>query len=279
MDQTFIKDLLIRGIIGINESERTQKQDILINICLYGDISKAGISDDIADCINYRTVAKKVIAYVEHSSRFTVEALAADIMRLCLEEPGVSSARVRVEKPGAVRFAQSVGVEILRSREENHPPQHQAYISIGSNINPDENVIKAIQLLRESVIVNAVSSVWETEPVGTTGPHFLNASAWISTSYNPEELKEKVLRPIEEHLGRMRSEDKYAPRTIDLDILIYEEQVLDPALWQRDFLAIPTNELRPDLVEPGSGRTLKQIVQSIKSTSRAIHRPDLTQLG
>jgi FolB domain-containing protein len=117
MDKVIIKDLLARGIIGINEDERIKPQDILINIELTADLHRAGETDDIVDCVNYRTVAKKVIAHAETAQRLTVEALAADIARLCLEEPGVLGVRVRVEKPGAVRFAKSVGVEIERFKE------------------------------------------------------------------------------------------------------------------------------------------------------------------
>ena len=117
MDQVFITDLVARGIIGINDSEREKPQDIRINIVLFADLNKAGKSDDIQDCVNYRTVAKKALAHAETARKFTVEALAADLARLCLEEPGVIKVRVRVEKPGAVRFAKSVGVEIERSKE------------------------------------------------------------------------------------------------------------------------------------------------------------------
>lgn len=116
MDKIIIKDLLLRGIIGVNEWEREKRQDILINITMMGDLSHAGKSDDIEDTINYRTVTKRVIRHVETSQRFTVEALAEDIAQLCLEEDGVQRARVRVEKPGALRFSRSVGVEIERGR-------------------------------------------------------------------------------------------------------------------------------------------------------------------
>jgi len=116
MDQVFIKDLLVRGIIGINDWEREKEQDILINIVMYADLTTAGITDDIKDCVNYRTVAKKVFAHVESAKRYTVEALASDLAKLCLSEPGVLKVRVRVEKPGAARFSKSVGVEIERSK-------------------------------------------------------------------------------------------------------------------------------------------------------------------
>ncbi len=114
MDQILIKDLLVRGVIGVSEAERANRQDILINVVLFADISKAGESDNIGDSVNYRTVAKKLFAHAEKAARYTVEALATDLVKLCLEEPGVLGARVRVEKPGAVRFARSVGVEIER---------------------------------------------------------------------------------------------------------------------------------------------------------------------
>lgn len=116
MDQVIVKDLLARGIIGINDWEREKPQDILINIVLFGDLSRAGETDDIADCINYRTISKHAQAHAESAQRFTVEALAADIAKLCLEDELVERVRVRVEKPGAVRFAGSVGVEIERSK-------------------------------------------------------------------------------------------------------------------------------------------------------------------
>jgi FolB domain-containing protein len=114
MDQILIKDLLARGVIGISDRERAQPQDILVNIVLFTDTQKAAVSDNIEDCVNYRTVAKKILAHVETIERYTVEALAADIAGLCLEEKGVEGVRVRVEKPGAVRFSRSVGVEIER---------------------------------------------------------------------------------------------------------------------------------------------------------------------
>jgi FolB domain-containing protein len=114
MDQIFIKDLLVRSVIGISEQERAQPQDIVINIVIFTDIKDASKSDSIADCVNYRSMAKKIIAHVENVHRFTVEALAEDISGLLLAEERVQKVRVRVEKPGAVRFSRSVGVEIER---------------------------------------------------------------------------------------------------------------------------------------------------------------------
>ena len=116
-DRIEIKDLLLRGIIGVNEWEREAEQDILINITLTADLTHSGKTDSIDDTVNYRTLTKQIISHVEDSQRFTVEALAADIAGICLAQGGVSRARVRVEKPGALRFARSVGVEIERTAD------------------------------------------------------------------------------------------------------------------------------------------------------------------
>ena len=117
MDEIFIKDLLVRGVIGVTEREREQPQDILVNITVFADSRQAGNTDEISQSVNYRTIAKKTLAYVEQARRYTVEALAADIMKLVLEEANVLGAKVRVEKPGAVRFSRSVGIEITRMKE------------------------------------------------------------------------------------------------------------------------------------------------------------------
>ena len=118
MDKVIIKDLLVRGIIGVNDWERKRAQDILINITLFTDTQRAAETDNISDCVNYSTMSKKIQAHAEKAERLTVEALADDLAKLCLEDKGVQKVILRVEKPGAVRFAKSVGVEIERSRAE-----------------------------------------------------------------------------------------------------------------------------------------------------------------
>jgi FolB domain-containing protein len=104
-DRILIHDLMVRGIIGVNEDERVNAQDILINLTLDVDARAAGRSDDIQD-----------ISYTESSVHNLVEKLATEIARLCLACPGVTRVTVRVEKPGALRFTRSVGVEIERAQ-------------------------------------------------------------------------------------------------------------------------------------------------------------------
>jgi FolB domain-containing protein len=113
-----IKDLLLRAIVGIKPDERVKKQDVLLNISLAVDLRPAGESDDITDAVNYRSVAKAVIALVEDTTFYTVEKLATEVARLIVGQFAVSGVTVSVEKPGALRFARSVGVTVTRRTED-----------------------------------------------------------------------------------------------------------------------------------------------------------------
>jgi D-erythro-7,8-dihydroneopterin triphosphate epimerase len=114
MDRILIRDLRARCILGINPEERREKQDVVINLALVADLRKAGRSDRFEDTVDYRAVKKQVLMFVEQSQYFLVEALAEAIADLCLQQSGVMAVEVRVEKPSALRFARSVGVEITR---------------------------------------------------------------------------------------------------------------------------------------------------------------------
>lgn len=119
LDRIIIRDLLARGIIGINPEERKNRQDILVNVIMWADTRAAAAGDDIDEAVNYRTVAKAIINHIENSEPLLVERLAADLVKLCFEtNPRVQAVELTVEKPGAVRFARSVGVTIRRKREE-----------------------------------------------------------------------------------------------------------------------------------------------------------------
>lgn len=118
MDKVIIKNLLARGIIGVRDWERKRAQDIRINITLFTDTRRAAETDNINDCADYSVITKKVQEHAESVGRFTVEALANDLAGICLAQNNVQRAIIRVEKPGAVRFAESVGVEIERNRDE-----------------------------------------------------------------------------------------------------------------------------------------------------------------
>lgn len=119
LDRIHIRDLVVPGIVGIKPDERVNKQDVLINATLWVDTRSAAASDDIADAVNYRTVTKAMIAHVESGEPMLVERLVSDLATIALEsDKRISEVEVTVEKPGALRFADSVGITVRRSRED-----------------------------------------------------------------------------------------------------------------------------------------------------------------
>ena len=144
----------------------------------------------------------------------------------------------------------------------------RAFISIGSNINPSANVESALRTLAKKVHITAVSTVYASKAEGRPGqPDFYNCVAEIETDLNPTDLKYNVLRPIEAELGRRRTPDKYAPRTIDLDLILYGNLVLntqelvlpDPEIPHRPFIALPLAALDSGLIIPGINMPISQI--------------------
>jgi D-erythro-7,8-dihydroneopterin triphosphate epimerase len=117
-DSIVLRDILLRCIIGIHPEERERKQDLLINLTLYTDLRAAGKSDDILDTVDYQILEAELVTLVESSSFLLIERLAEAVGEVCLSRPGVEAVLVRIEKPEALRYAKSVGVEILRFRDQ-----------------------------------------------------------------------------------------------------------------------------------------------------------------
>lgn len=146
----------------------------------------------------------------------------------------------------------------------------RAYVGVGSNLEPEANILSALTLLMAEGL-KRVSTVYRTEPVGAPGqPYFYNCVAELYTQRPPLELKYEALRKIEERLGRRRNGDKYSPRQIDLDLIWYGSLEVtsdglilpDPDIYERAFLAIPLLELAPDIMLPGK-TSLKEIAATL----------------
>jgi FolB domain-containing protein len=116
MDRIVISDLTCRCVIGAEEWERRERQDVLVSLTLAVDLTPAGMSDQIEDALDYSMLKKRVLAVAESSSFHLIEALAERIAAICLDDERVEEVQVRVEKPGALRFARTVAVEINRRR-------------------------------------------------------------------------------------------------------------------------------------------------------------------
>jgi len=160
---------------------------------------------------------------------------------------------------------------------------NQAFVALGSNIDSEYNMPEAVRRLSLHGRVVAVSPVYETTPVGNTDqPNFLNAVALIETELTAEELKEGVLRVIEEELGRVRTEDKNAPRTIDLDIALFgardseagSSTFDDPDILRYAHVAVPLADIAPKRRHPVTGQTLLEIARAL-SANGLISRPDV----
>jgi 2-amino-4-hydroxy-6-hydroxymethyldihydropteridine diphosphokinase len=154
--------------------------------------------------------------------------------------------------------------------------EHWAYLCLGSNIQPVENLRKGIDLLCQRTRLLALSTCWESVAIGSPGPNFLNIGARIATPLDAAALKEHVLSPIEKQLGRVRSADKNAPRTMDIDIILFDGQILDATIWQRVYLALIFAEMLPGLRHPVTGETLAETAHRLREKSPAVPHPELS---
>src|SRR5215510_14584310 len=152
----------------------------------------------------------------------------------------------------------------------------RAFIGIGSNIAPEKNIREALRLLARSARIMSISTFYREPAIDRPSePDFYNGVIAIDTDLPPMTLKLKELRKIESALGCRRSADKYASRTIDLDLLVYGDLVIsskqltlpDPDILRRSFVAVPLCEIAPELLLPGSGVPIRQVADRLPKES------------
>lgn len=161
---------------------------------------------------------------------------------------------------------------------------HQVFIALGSNIDSERNMREAVRLLAERTRLVAVSPVYETTPVSKIDqPNFLNAAALVETDLTAAQLKTSILQAVERKLGRVRVANKNAPRTIDLDITLFDDEVFDlkdrhipdPDLLRYAHIAVPMADLAPGFVHPETGQTLREIATQLPD-SGLLQRIDIS---
>ena len=150
----------------------------------------------------------------------------------------------------------------------------EVILLIGSNIQPRENIARVLAMLKDKFDIVGQSSIWETDPVESRGDSYLNLAIAIRTHLQNDLLRQS-LRDLETALGRQRVSDKYAPRTMDLDIILDDGQVMDDKLWQYSFVAVPVSQLASELIEPSSGKELSVIAKELENKSRIVELPSL----
>ena len=153
--------------------------------------------------------------------------------------------------------------------------QHLICLLLGSNIEPEVNLPLSVSLLQSHVTVLQTSSVWESHAVGSDGPNFLNAAVVALTPLDADSLKEDVLGPLELEMGRIRTEDKNSPRTIDIDLILFDQQLLDWELWEYGHLAVPIAEVLPDY-QSKSGEYLKDVASNLSYSTPIWKRTDVS---
>ncbi|MCY3833436.1 MAG: 2-amino-4-hydroxy-6-hydroxymethyldihydropteridine diphosphokinase [Chloroflexi bacterium] len=283
MDTIEIRNLRLRAQIGFSTHELDAPQDVVINLRIHLADRRAGETDDPADAFNYRTVTKAVIRLVEGARFALVEKLAEEIARLAVVDFGAPSVEVSVSKPGALRRSDSVGIQIKRGPDDY--ARNIAYLSLGSNIDPEANLAAAIDQLRRLTTVLALSSVYQTRPQGyAQQEHFLNMAVKLRTLRTPAQFKTEVIDRIESALKRVHDpKNANAPRTIDLDISLWNDEVIqfgakpwtipDADIAHFAYVAIPLAELAPEYIHPQLGKSLKEIAAPFKSDE--VNRLDL----
>lgn len=160
-----------------------------------------------------------------------------------------------------------------------------AIVALGSNIQPETNLPLAVARLRP-LGAQAVSRAYQNRALGDRSqPDFINAAALLETAQGPSALR-AALRQIEADLGRQRTADKYAPRTIDLDLLLLGDQIVDgpewwlpdPGLLELAHLAVPAAEIAPDVIHPMSGETLQGVADRLRPSAELRPRPDVSEM-
>ena len=141
---------------------------------------------------------------------------------------------------------------------------HVAYLNLGSNIQPETNLPKAVQLLFKYGEIQKMSNVWESEPVGSKGPNYLNTCIQFKSTFGLAELKEEVIRPIEAQLGRERTSDKYSPRTIDIDIVLFDDKHVNTNFWEEAYVVVPLAEIYPEYQNPVTGEKIVQTATRVR---------------
>lgn len=276
MDEIEIQNLRLRAVIGFSEHELDQPQDIVISLRIGLDGRRAGETDNPADAFNYKTVTKAIIRFVETSRFSLVEKLAEEIARLVVIDFGAPLVEVAVHKPGALRRSDSVGLRLTRRPDDY--ALNIAYVSMGSNIKPAENIGAALALLRRYTTVLGISPMYQSAPQGFVEQEpFLNLAVKAHTFRSPAQFKTDVVDRIEADLKRVRDpENKNAPRTIDLDISLWNDEVFkygakpwkipDGDIVRFAHVAIPLADLAPDYIHPLLEKPLHTIASSFDAT-------------
>ena len=272
MDKLHIENLRLYGHHGVLPEETRLGQQFILSLDLYLDTSAAGLADDLHQSVDYGAVCHFVQKTFTEDTFLTLEACGESLCRkLLLQFPLLQGVALELKKPSAPIGTCQDYASLTISR-----CWHQAYLGLGSNLgNKKENLDAALALLQspENQVVRA-SSYYLTKPVGYLDQDdFLNAAVALRTLLSPQELL-ALAQSIEQRLHRVRT-IKNGPRTIDVDILLYDDLVTSgealtlphPRMTERLFVLVPLAEIAPMQVIPLAGERVLQIKERLLSQS------------
>ncbi|KAF3122433.1 trifunctional dihydropteroate synthetase [Orbilia oligospora] len=298
-DKVYIKNLRIATIIGINDCERLERQQVIVSLTLYkpsAQTESAKTNGHVQEksfvpVYDAKKISDAVVNFVEASDYGTIEALVTGIARVACIDCGVESITVRAEKPSALALARSSEVEVTRhksyfaastvSGEESGGEYRTAFIAFGSNLGDKFVLIRdaLAELNRRNIRVIRTSSLYESKPMYVEDQDlFLNGVCQVQTKLAPMELL-RELQAIENHFGRVKLIDK-GPRNIDLDILLYGTQVVNEpdliiphaSMLEREFVLRPLCDIAADLPHPQTSTTFASHLSSLPGESTVYPR-------
>lgn len=239
-----VENLRLRAYIGFIDWETEKLQDIIISYSFKYDTALASQTDDVQNAVDYKKITKEIIDFVENKSFHLIETLAERIYALIqTTSAALQDLIVKVEKPHALRFADNVMVQI-----DGKDRYNTAIIALGSNINSEENFNKALNYLQQFGFIMQRSEFIKTKPLKFEDqPEFLNGAVLFHTKKSLSELK-MHLKQIEALLGRVRTENKNAPREIDLDVTTYNAFITDKEIKEFPFLIDFVQYLQPEIM-------------------------------
>lgn len=270
-DQIKITDLEVFANHGVFPEENKLGQKFLVSAVLYTDTRKAGTTDDLTASIHYGEVSAFITKYMKEHTYQLLERVAETLAEEMLKSiSGLCKIDLEIKKPWAPVGLPLKTVSVKISRE-----WHTTYIALGSNIGDSETYLnEAVEKIGQipTCTVEKVSSYLVTEPYGVTDqPDFLNACLKMRTLLYPEELL-KELNRIEKEAGRERI-IHWGPRTLDLDILLYDDIVLEEddfciphvEMHKRSFVLEPLAEIAPYKRHPVYGKTVREMLEEIQA--------------
>lgn len=268
LDQIKIKNLEVFANHGVYPEERKLGQKFLVSCALYLNTRKAGLTDSLEDSVDYGKISRLIKSEMERETYLLIEAAAEHLAKqILLFDEKIRQVDLEIKKPWA-----PVGLPLETASVVISRKWHEAYIALGSNMGDRRAYLEeAVEGLREmkDCRVEIVSEWIETEPYGVTDQDpFLNGALKLQTLLSPRELLER-LHELEYKAKRERK-IHWGPRTLDLDILFYDDLVVEEAdlciphvdMQNRDFVLVPMAEIAPYKRHPVYGGTMKEMLAS-----------------